>query len=443
MRLFLKSLAVVCVVSSSMVIAQPAAKPADKPSPNVKAAAAQSLGAVRPSNLVLLQLGISAFTGSSQAGGMAELIQNDLALADIATRPTNTAAAAAAVAADNAAGSVTLDGWIAAGVNYVLRGNVAGDSLQVELFDIASKQRILGKSYSGFSDPQARRYAHQVADDVMKAIGNVPGIFASQICYVTDKRGGTKEVMVMDADGGGARQLTNENALVAMPCWGKNGTEVFFTSYRDNNPDLYGITLAGRRFEVSRRPGLNTSPSWNEAIGRLAVTLAKDGNTEIYSMSREGRDLSRLTNSPGTDTAPEWSPDGTRVAFTSDRDGQPGIFIMSASGGAAQRITGAGYYDSASWSPDGRRLAYVAREAGEFNLYMIDISAASAPAIQLTRGARDNMDPSWGASSKHLIFAGTRTGPREIYMMNVDTKQAKQLTRGANASTPEWGPIMP
>jgi len=74
---------------------------------------------------------------------------------------------------------------------------------------------------------------------------------------------------------------------------------------------------------------------------------------------------------------------------------------------------------------------------------MIDISAASAPAIQLTRGARDNMDPSWGPSSKHLIFASNRAGAREIYMMNVDTKQAKQLTRGANALTPEWGPIMP
>lgn len=436
MRRHVPVLAALCCAAVAVALAQP-------PAANPPATRAQSLGAVRPSNLVLMQLGVSSFTGGSQAAVVAETIQRDLALADIAIQPTNQAAAAAAAARDREAGQLVFDGWVAAGVNYVVRGAIAGDSLQIELYDIASKQRTLGKSYSGYSDPQARRFAHRAADDLMKAIGNMPGIFSSQICYVSDRRGGTKEVMVMDADGGGARQVTNENALVATPCWGKNGTEIYYTSYRDNNPDLYGITLSGRRFEISRRPGLNISPSWSESVGRIALALAKDGNTEVYTMSREGRDLARLTNSPGADTAPEWSPDGGRIAFTSDRDGRPGIYIMSSGGGAAQRITPAGYFDSPSWSPDGRRIAYVAREAGEFNIYMVDVSAPGSPAVQLTRGARDNLDPSWGASSKHLVFVSNRGGSREVYMMNIDTKQAKPVTRGANASTPSWGPITP
>ena len=160
-------------------------------------------------------------------------------------------------------------------------------------------------------------------------------------------------------------------------------------------------------------------------------------------MSREGRDLVRLTNSPGADTAPEWSPDGARIAFTSDRDGRPGIYIMPSGGGAAQRITPAGYFDSPTWSPDGRRIAYVARESGEFNIYMVDVSSPGSPAVQLTRGARDNLDPSWGPSSKHIVFVSNRGGAREVYMMNIDTKQAKPVTRGANPSTPSWGPSMP
>ncbi len=426
--------------SAPTVRTAPAPTPAVSPATAASAASrAQSLGAVRPSNLVLMQLGVSSFEGAPEAAQIAQVVQNDLLLADIAMRPTNQAGAAAAAQKDKQAGAVNLDGWAAAGVNYVMKGAVVGGALQVELYDVASKARVIGQNYGGYSSAQARRFAHRAADDVMTAIGNMPGVFSSQICYLSE-RGRNKEVMVMDADGGAARQITNEGSIVASPCWGRNGTEIYYTSYRDNNPDLYGISLNGRRFEVSRRPGLNTSPSWSEAKGRLAVTLAKDGNTEIYSMSPDGRDLARLTNSPDADTAPEWSPDGTRIAFTSDRDGRPQIYIMNSGGGGAQRITGGGYCDSPSWSPDGRRIAYVAREGGEFNLYMVDV-AGGGPAVQLTRGMRDNLDPSWGASSKHLVFSSNRGGSREIYMMNVDTKQAKPVTRSGGAGSPAWGPV--
>jgi TolB protein len=400
----------------------------------------QSLGAVRPSNLVLPQLAISSFSGGAEAGAIGQIIQSDLALADICTKPVNTSAAAAAQAQDNAAGAVNLDGWVTAGVHYVLRGSLNGGTAQAELFDVAGKQRLFGKSYSGFSDQDFRRLAHKVADDAITAFTNGgSGIFSSQICYLSD-HGRNKEINVMDADGGSPRQVTSENSLVASPAWGKSGTEIYYTSYRDNNPDLYGITLNGRRFDISRRPGLNTSPSWSEALQRLAVSLSKDGNSELYTMTREGRDLARITNTPDADTAPCWSPDGNQIVFTSDRSGTPQIYIMSASGGGARRITGGnGYYDSPAWSPDGKKIAYVAREEGGFNIYVAQLDGG--PAIQLTRSQRDNTDPAWGPDSKHLVFSSNRNGNKELYMLSLDTKLAHQLTHTGGATSPDWGPL--
>lgn len=433
---------VLCLIAPASVNAQSGEGSAGKPAGASRGGSgSQSLGAVRPSNLVLPQLGISSFTGDGHAAGMAEVIQNDLALADVAVRPADKAAAAAAAEADRRAGSVQFDGWTAAGVSYVVRGSVSGGEARLELYDVVTKQRLLGQAYSGAQVRDARRLAHRMADDVMTALTQAPGIFSTRIAFLVDRGPSRKEVSVMDADGAGVRQLTNESALVAAPAWGLNGTEIYYTSYRDNNPDLYGITLDGRRFEISRRPGLNTSPSWCEALGRIAVSLSKDGNSEIYTMSRDGRDLARLTNSPDADTAPAWSPDGSRIAFTSDRGGQPQIYIMDASGGPARLVSHGGYCDSAAWSPDGRRLAYVAREQGEFNIYVVDL-ASGGPAVQMTRGQRDNRDPSWGPSSKHLVFSSNRSGRHEIYMMNTDTRTAKQLTRLGGATSPVWGPPM-
>ncbi|MBX7244265.1 MAG: hypothetical protein K1X53_02130 [Candidatus Sumerlaeaceae bacterium] len=422
---------------------KPASAPATTPqavppaaSPASSASKAQSIGAVRPSNLVLPQLGISIFDGDPQAAGVGQIIQNDLVLGDIAQKPTNESAASQALRQDQQSGSVNMDGWATAGVSYVVRGRMTGTGVEAELYDIASKARVFGKSYTGFSNQNVRRAAHKIADDVMTAVSNMPGIFSTQVCYLAG--GSTKEIHVMDADGGSDRQISNERSIVTSPCWGENGTEIYFTSYRDNNPDLYGITLGGNRFEISRRPGLNTAPSWSEAAQRLAVSLSKDGNSEIYTMSRDGRDLARLTNSSDANTAPDWSPDGSRIAFTSDRGGSPQIYLMSSSGGSPQKISGGNYSDSPAWSPDGSKVAFVTREGGEFNIYVA--SVAGGPAVQLTRGQRDNEDPSWGPSSHHLVFSSNRGGAKDIYMMNIDTKRAHQLTRGGSASQPSWSP---
>lgn len=399
---------------------------------------AQSMGAVRPSNLVLPQLAVSSFSGSGQASVVGQLVQQDLMLADIASKPTNAAAVAAAMEQDRKTASVNVDAWASAGINYVVRGSYTGSEGQAELYDIASKQRVLGKSYSGSGASSAAALAHKIADDIMLELTKSPGIFSSQVCFLLE-RGRNKEVGVADADGAGLRQLTSENAIVASPCFGKGGTEVYYTSYRDNNPDLYGMTLSGSRFEISRRPGLNTAPSWSEASGRLAVSLSKDGNCEIYSMTRNGGGLARLTTSPDADTAPDWSPDGSQIAFTSDRDGTPQIFVMDSSGGGEHRLTSGGYFDSPSWSPDGKKIAYVAREGGEFNIYYANLGGG--PAVQLTRGQRDNDSPTWGPDSKHIIFSSNRGGGRDLYLMNVDTKVAHQITHGAGASSPSWGPL--
>lgn len=414
----------------------PAAASAGAPAPTP---AVLNLGAVRPGNLVLPQVAVQ-FAG----GEVGRMIQYDLTLADIAMAPTNNEASTTAAEKDKQLGTgVDYDAWTVAGVSYVLRGVLAADSTaQAELFDIASRHRVFGQGYSGSAAQDATRLAHRIADDVMQAVAGGTGIFSSRIAYLADVSRGIKEVVLMDADGQSARQLTNERALVASPAWGRQGQEVFFTSYRDNNPDLYGITLDGRRFPVSRRPGLNTAPSWSEALHRLAVALSKDGNSEIYTMDADGRNLARLTRT-GTDvadTSPDWSPDGGQLAYTSDDTGQPGIYIMNRDGSGNRRITGSGYFDSVSWSPDGKRLAYVARESGEFNVYMLDITTNTP--TRLTHAQGDNTDPSWGPDSRHVLFASTRGAGRNIYMMNTDTRVARAITKSGNCGSPVWGPLL-
>ncbi len=426
--------ALLAVLPPVVAQAQPPSPPSARPAAAPAANPALNIGAVRPSNLVLPQLAVTDVSG----GATGQVVSADLALADVATPPSNAAAVIQAENADRQAGAFTYDAWTQAGINYVVRISGGQGGAEAELFDVASKRRLFGNNYSKAGD--GRALAHKIADDVMTAITGRPGIFSSRICYLSERGRGSREVSVMDADGAGQRQLTRDGSMVATPCWGQNGAEVIYTTYRDNNPDLAGTTLAGKRFDVSRRPGLNTAPSWSQSKGRLAVSLSKDGNPEIYTMSREGRNLARLTNSPDVDTAPDWSPDGAMIAFTSNRSGSPQIYAMDASGSGARRISAGNYCDSPAWSPDGSKIAYVAREGGEFNIYIADVAGGGAP-VRVTSGQKDNTDPSWAPDSRHLVFSSTRGGSRDLYMMNLDTKTAKPLTRGAGATSPAWSPL--
>lgn len=395
----------------------------------------QDLGAVRPSNLTLPLFAVSAFEGSDVVG---RVVANDLGLADVARAAEESGSLQQARAKDREAGTVSFDGWTAAGVHYVLRGQLAGGSATAELYDIASNRRLFGKAYNGIRSGEERRLGHQIADDIITALTNRVGLFSSYICALMETGNGNKELVIMEPDGQGSRQLTNEGALLATPAWGKNGAEIYYTSYRDGNPDLVGVTLRGQRFEISRRPGLNTSPSWNEALQRLAVTLSKDGNSEIYTMTRDGRDLLRLTEDPNADTAADWSPDGSQIVFTSDRGGSPQIYVMNADGSAVTRISNAKYCDSPVWSPDGTKIAYVVREGGEFHIVVHDV--ASGEIAQLTRGQGANRDPSWAPDSRHIVFASDRGGRRGLYITDIGVRIPHCIAQGPY-SAPAWGPL--
>src|SRR5256885_1425424 len=98
--------------------------------------------------------------------------------------------------------------------------------------------------------------------------------------------------------------------------------QIAFSTDRDGNPEIYVMNADGAGLRnLSNNPSLDVEATWSRDGTRIAFYSERDGNGEIYVVNADGSNPLNLTNNPASDATPAWSPDGTTRAFTPTRDG--------------------------------------------------------------------------------------------------------------------------
>lgn len=344
--------------------------------------------------------------------------------------------------------------WSAAPANayMVAYGNLTGDAANLSfagyLTDVHNPAAPLAlqKIYRGpASEADARRLAHQFADDIVSLLsGGQPGIAQTQIAYVSAHKG-NKEIWVMDYDGANQRQLTHLQSISLTPRWSPDGGRIAFTCY----VPYRGVTSAqiciysmasNRLISFPRFPGTNSSPAWSPDGSRIAFMSSRDGDPAVFVSQADGTHLHRITFGAGVSTSPAWNPKtGQQIVFVSDRDGDPVLYMSNADGSNLQKIDlpDMGYVIDPAWSPNGQLLAFSwRRPSGNYDIYVMDI--VTHQLVELTRDEARNERPTWAPDGRHLAFESTRTGTRQIWTMLADGSQPRQLTFSGKNESPNW-----
>src|SRR5262245_58228775 len=187
-------------------------------------------------------------------------------------------------------------------------------SVEFRLWDVFGGAEMFSNSYT-FTQDIWRRAAHIVADDIYKRITGEEGYFDTRIVYIAEsgpKNARQKRLAIMDQEGENQQFLTNGADLELTTRFYPAAHDITNRSYYGNKPRVYLFSIStGQQEVLGAFPGMPFAPRYSPDGNSVIMSMAKDGNTDIFVMDLRTRRSKRLTDHPAIDTSPSYSPDGT------------------------------------------------------------------------------------------------------------------------------------
>lgn len=196
---------------------------------------------------------------------------------------------------------------------------------------------------------------------------------------LTDKSGNS-EIFIINADGTGLRNLTNDPLGDSNPVFSPDGSEIIFARDFYGKMRLYRMDLnGGSQRRVTEKEGYDQGAAFSPDGATLAFSgdreTADSRGLDIYLLDfNNPANEKRLTARRFHDGSPTFSPDGKRIAFVSGADGNAEIYLMNSDGTGLFRLTNTKAEESVpQFSKDGGKLIFASNKNGRFEIYEIEL----------------------------------------------------------------------
>lgn len=199
------------------------------------------------------------------------------------------------------------------------------------------------------------------------------------------------DLYVINVDGSGRRQLTQDTVFESGPAWSPDGDSLMFG--RSMGLTVMAADGSGRREVVLDAGRAAGGGRWSPDGRRIAFYGYGEQPAGIYMMDPDGRNVSRVdqvcdlaSGVDCSDSEPRWSPDGEQIAFVRFfAGGKESAGIMRANGSMSQILLPTLHTGPAVWSPDGERVALTRWDPEEgYSLYVVTVATGDTVRLPST-----------------------------------------------------------
>jgi TolB protein len=164
-------------------------------------------------------------------------------------------------------------------------------------------------------------------------------------------RDGNPEIYIANRDGSNVRRLTNHPNIDTSPTWAPSGTQIAFVSDRTGAPQIYVVGADGTGLTKITSDTYCDRPTWSPAPYNEIAFASKTGpGFDIKVKNLTTGELRQITFGEGSNESPSWAPNGRHLAFSSNRAGKTQIFTISRDGKDLRQITRSGTNVQPDWS---------------------------------------------------------------------------------------------
>ena len=313
---------------------------------------------------------------------------------------------------------------------------------EIYVYDVLTQKALYQKKIA-FTNGALRKIAHALSDRIYFVLLGQKGAFNTRLSYVTvseSKKGNrTYRLQISDSDGYNPKTIVKSAYPILSPSWSFDQNKLAYVSFKNNRSEVFVIHpfLKIKPIKLPKFDGIASSPSWHPDGERIALTISKKGNKDIYLYNLKTKELKRLTKNTAIDTEANFSPDGKSMAFTSNRTGQVQIYIKNLETGKIKRATFKGTYNAKPvFSPDGKELALIHRVGKDYRLALLNISTRD---LTIMTQNKSDESPYFSPNGGMIIFATNRDNKGILSIISLHNNQIVELTQNEGVvREPSW-----
>jgi Tol biopolymer transport system component len=251
------------------------------------------------------------------------------------------------------------------------------------------------------------------------------------------------DIFVIDSDGTGLSQLTDDPGVEEGPSWSPDGKRIVYDAGKPSSVFRPSVWVMRADGSGKVRLGRGGAPHWSPDGGQIVYTreMGETRAEDVFVMNADGSGQRCVIDREGSDVQPAWASNGMILFNRNDA-----LFAVNPDGSGLVRLTKVGGVRQCAVSPDGKRIA--AFEPVADRVVVVPVQRSGEPVVLLepvldfiSDGAE--AASAWTPDGEALAVASSEWGEllgSRIYIVNADGSGLSAVPHVENALGPAWRP---